>query len=178
MPDPMQEIMASFFVECEELHETLLDALQTMADGEHESETINIAFRAVHSIKGGAGAFGLDDLVGFAHQLETVMDGCRSGDLALANCAVRLWVNGGQIQDAIIVIGGAVARARRLRGTEQGLSGCVTSDAIRVALASDWRIDAAADLLPDATAPERYLQAMLPRLIAGTIGDALAAAST
>lgn len=82
MPDPMQEIMASFFTECEELLEALVDALQTMADGADDSETINVAFRAVHSIKGGAGAFGLEGLVGFAHQLETVMDLCRSGQLA------------------------------------------------------------------------------------------------
>ena len=81
MSDPMQEIMASFFIECEELLEALVDALQIMSDGEADGETINVAFRAVHSIKGGAGAFGLEDLVGFAHQLETVMDLCRSGAL-------------------------------------------------------------------------------------------------
>ena len=81
MSDPMQEIMASFFVECEELLEALVDALQTMSDGDVDVETINVAFRAVHSIKGGAGAFGLEDLVGFAHQFETVMDLCRSGSL-------------------------------------------------------------------------------------------------
>ena len=37
MPDPMQEIMASFFTECEELLEALVDALQTMADGAEET---------------------------------------------------------------------------------------------------------------------------------------------
>ena len=35
MSDPMQEIMASFFVECEELHESLVDALQSFSDGDH-----------------------------------------------------------------------------------------------------------------------------------------------
>ena len=83
MSDPMQEIMASFFIECEELHESLVDALQSLADGESDIETINVAFRAVHSIKGGAGAFGLDQLVDFAHQFETVMDACRSGTLPI-----------------------------------------------------------------------------------------------
>lgn len=84
MSDPMQEIMVSFFIECDELLEALVDALQTMSDGEADSETINVAFRAVHSIKGGAGAFGREDLVGFAHQFETVMDLCRSGELEMA----------------------------------------------------------------------------------------------
>ena len=38
-------------------------------------------FRAVHSIKGGAGAFKLDALVGFAHVFETSLDRVRSGSL-------------------------------------------------------------------------------------------------
>ncbi|MEM6388049.1 MAG: chemotaxis protein CheA [Pseudomonadota bacterium] len=97
MSDPMQEIMASFFVECEELHEALIDALQSMADGEHDDETINVAFRAVHSIKGGAGAFGLDDLVSFAHQFETVMDACRSSELAISDELVQLFLRCGDM---------------------------------------------------------------------------------
>ena len=64
--DPMAEIRASFFIECEELLEALQDGLQQMDDGSDDPETINIVFRAVHSIKGGAGAFGLEDLVRFA----------------------------------------------------------------------------------------------------------------
>ena len=95
MSDPMQEIMASFFVECEELHEALLDALQSMADGDHDDEVINVAFRAVHSIKGGAGAFGLDDLVSFAHQFETVMDACRAHTLAISDDLVNLFLRCG-----------------------------------------------------------------------------------
>jgi HPt (histidine-containing phosphotransfer) domain-containing protein len=61
-PDPMAEIRASFFIECEELLEALQDGLQTIHDGTDDSETINVVFRAVHSIKGGAGAFGLEAL--------------------------------------------------------------------------------------------------------------------
>lgn len=79
--DPMAEIKASFFVECEELLEALQDGLQGMDDGTANSETINVVFRAVHSIKGGAGAFGLDALVQFAHRFETVMDDVRAGRL-------------------------------------------------------------------------------------------------
>lgn len=77
--DPMAEIRASFFIECEELLEALQDSLQTMDDGEGDGETINIVFRAVHSIKGGAGAFGLEALVRFAHRYETVLDEVRAG---------------------------------------------------------------------------------------------------
>ncbi|KFE35400.1 chemotaxis protein CheA [Thioclava atlantica] len=89
MSDPMAEIKASFFVECEELLESLQDALNLMDEGAHDDETINIVFRAVHSIKGGAGAFGLDALVAFAHRFETVMDEVRSGRLAVTPEAQR-----------------------------------------------------------------------------------------
>jgi two-component system chemotaxis sensor kinase CheA len=102
MTDPMQEIMASFFVECEELHEALIDALQSMADGFHDAETINVAFRAVHSIKGGAGAFGLEELVGFSHQFETVMDACRSNELAISDDLVQLFLRCGDFLSDLI----------------------------------------------------------------------------
>jgi len=89
--DPMAEIRASFFVECEELLESLQDALSDMDEGNHDNETINIVFRAVHSIKGGAGAFGLDALVAFAHRYETVLDELRSGRLSVTPEAMKLF---------------------------------------------------------------------------------------
>jgi len=81
MSDPMQEIRASFFIECDELLEALQDGLAALEGEGGDSETINVVFRAVHSIKGGAGAFGLDDLVGFAHAFETVLDELRADRL-------------------------------------------------------------------------------------------------
>lgn len=91
MSDPMAEIRASFFIECEELLESLQDGLQMMDDGAKDAETINIVFRAVHSIKGGAGAFGLDDLVKFAHRFETAMDEVRAGRFTPDAQAIRLF---------------------------------------------------------------------------------------
>ncbi len=95
--DPMAEIRASFFVECDELLESLQDALVTMDEGEHDSETINVVFRAVHSIKGGAGAFGLSALVAFAHRFETVMDEVRSGRMEVTSQATKLFFQAADI---------------------------------------------------------------------------------
>ncbi len=89
--DPMAEIRASFFIECEELLEAMQDGLQTIDDGEWDNETINVVFRAVHSIKGGAGAFGLESLVRFAHRYETVMDSVRSGTMNVDNDLLKLF---------------------------------------------------------------------------------------
>ena len=77
----MGDIRDTFFQESEDLLEALSDGLQLMADGQSDAETVNAVFRAVHSIKGGAGAFGLEALVRFAHRFETVLDRVRSDAL-------------------------------------------------------------------------------------------------
>ena len=102
MSDPMAEIRASFFIECEELLESLFDALQVLSDGQNDDETINIAFRAVHSIKGGAGAFALDDLVDFAHHFETVMDDLRSEKIDVDEALVELFFRCGDILSDLV----------------------------------------------------------------------------
>jgi len=78
----MNEIREIFFQECEEQLAELESCLLRLKDGDTDPETVNAAFRAVHSIKGGAGAFGLDDLVAFSHVFETVLDCIRSNKLA------------------------------------------------------------------------------------------------
>ena len=80
--DPLEAIKVTFFQECEELLADLEAGLLALEEGAGDAETINAVFRAVHSIKGGAGAFGLDSLVRFAHVFETVLDDMRSGRLA------------------------------------------------------------------------------------------------
>ena len=78
------ELRETFFQECEDLLEVLGSGLMMMEDGTNDEETINAIFRAVHSIKGGAAAFGLDELVTFAHTFETALDQVRSGALELS----------------------------------------------------------------------------------------------
>lgn len=72
-----------FFEEAEDLLATLSDDLARLKAGERDNEIVHSIFRAVHSIKGGAGAFSLDRLVGFAHRFETVLDAVRSDRLSL-----------------------------------------------------------------------------------------------
>ena len=69
--DTMAAIRETFFQECEEQLGELEVGLIAMDEGDADSETVNAVFRAVHSIKGGAGAFKLDRLVRFAHTFET-----------------------------------------------------------------------------------------------------------
>lgn len=55
-----EEIQAIFFVECEEALAAAEQGLSACKAGTADSENINAVFRAVHSIKGGAGAFGFE----------------------------------------------------------------------------------------------------------------------
>lgn len=83
--DPFESIKQTFFQECDELLTDAEQGLLAMESGDADSETINAVFRAVHSVKGGAGAFGLEDLIRFAHVFETVMDDIRSGKMPLTD---------------------------------------------------------------------------------------------
>jgi two-component system chemotaxis sensor kinase CheA len=79
--DHMAAIRVTFFQECEDQLAALEQGLMTMEEGNTSSETVNAVFRAVHSIKGGAGAFQLTQLVSFAHVFETALDRVRSNVL-------------------------------------------------------------------------------------------------
>lgn len=82
MSDELDEIQAIFFEECTEGLTAAEQGLSAMQAGDVSAETIAGVFRAVHSIKGGAGAFGHADLTAFAHKFENVLDEVRGGKIA------------------------------------------------------------------------------------------------
>jgi two-component system, chemotaxis family, sensor kinase CheA len=81
--DPMIELKAAFLEECEELLGALEERLNALRSGSTAPDDVNGAFRAIHSVKGGAGAFGLAALVDIAHVFEAALDHLRAGRLAL-----------------------------------------------------------------------------------------------
>ncbi len=87
--DPLEAIRETFFQECEEQLAELETGLLAMETGDTDPETINAVFRAVHSIKGGAGAFSLEALIRFAHVFETALDEMRSGRLAASDEVIK-----------------------------------------------------------------------------------------
>ena len=95
--DPMAAIRQTFFQECEEGLADLEAGLLRMDAGETDDETVNAVFRAVHSIKGGAGAFSLDALVRFAHVFETTLDHVRSGKLAADSSVVAVMLRANDV---------------------------------------------------------------------------------
>jgi two-component system chemotaxis sensor kinase CheA len=80
----MEEILKVFFEESFEGLDTMESRLLTLDDGDDrddrdDRETINTIFRAAHSIKGGAGTFGLMEISEFTHSVETLLDEMRNG---------------------------------------------------------------------------------------------------
>ncbi len=67
------EFRVSFFVECEESLEAAEMGLDECKAGTHDGETIHAIFRAVHSIKGGAGAFGHEAMQAYTHCFENLL---------------------------------------------------------------------------------------------------------
>lgn len=68
-----------FFAESFEALDAMEGALLQLSPGTADSETINTIFRVAHSIKGGAGMFGFNEIASFTHTLETLLDELRSG---------------------------------------------------------------------------------------------------
>ena len=95
--DALAEIKQTFFQECEAQLVELEAGLLAIEAGDHDGEVINAVFRAVHSVKGGAGAFNLTDLVHFAHTFENAMDLVRVGRLAPSPSLVRVMLRAADI---------------------------------------------------------------------------------
>jgi two-component system chemotaxis sensor kinase CheA len=84
----LEQLKLTFFDECSEALQQIEAGLTEIREGSGGEDTINAVFRSVHSVKGGAGIFGFDGLVNFAHVFETVLDAMRSGKLAATHDVV------------------------------------------------------------------------------------------
>jgi len=84
--------LQTFIAESRELLEQMEQSLLALEHDGDDRELLDAVFRAAHTIKGSAGLFGFDGIVAFTHQVETLLDRLRSGELALdgALCALLL----------------------------------------------------------------------------------------
>ena len=87
----------AFFEEAQEhisALESLLVAVNLRAP---DPESLNAIFRAVHSVKGGAAAFGHMALSEFTHDFETILDRVRKGKMPLTKPMVNIFLKGGDV---------------------------------------------------------------------------------
>jgi two-component system chemotaxis sensor kinase CheA len=83
-----------FFLECDELLASAEQSVESLRSESAPEEAINALFRSVHSIKGGAGAFGMDLLAKFAHAFESFMDLLRKARAELNEDSLDLLFDG------------------------------------------------------------------------------------
>jgi two-component system chemotaxis sensor kinase CheA len=88
----LDDFKATYFDECSELMNELEEQFTAIEEGERGADRLNAVFRAIHSIKGGAGAFGFTSMVGFAHAFETLLDYVRDGRVELTDEVVALCI--------------------------------------------------------------------------------------
>ncbi|MCU1719423.1 chemotaxis protein CheA [Pseudomonas sp. 5P_3.1_Bac2] len=79
----LDQARAILVQEARELLAEMDAALLQIESGGYDREQINAVFRAAHTIKGSAGIFALDGLVGFTHVLESLLEQVRAGHTAL-----------------------------------------------------------------------------------------------
>jgi len=124
---------AAFFEESREGLQAMEAGLLRLESGEIDSETINVVFRAAHSIKGGAATFGFRAVSDLTHLLETLLDEARAGRRTLDSAATDALLASVDVLGGLLAVaehGGEIDAAglERVRsGLERLLSGEVAT---------------------------------------------------
>jgi two-component system chemotaxis sensor kinase CheA len=86
----LSQFRQTFLLESAE-HVALMEScLLRLRSAPGDAELLNSIFRSAHSIKGGAGSFGLTNLTRFAHSLENLLDRLRSNEMRATDEVVAL----------------------------------------------------------------------------------------
>ncbi|MEH6459468.1 chemotaxis protein CheW [Chitinimonas sp. JJ19] len=145
----LSKFFGAFFEEAEEhlaSFESLLLGLDLNAP---DSEDLNAIFRAAHSIKGGAGTFGFNDLAALTHILENLLDRVRKGSMAITPQMVDIFLRTGDVLANMVAV--------HRDGATPDLAGIATVQRALEALEH-----AAGEIPPDS--PEAHTYAATPAL--------------
>ncbi len=91
-----------FLDEAADMLQQFEQALLVMESTPEDAENLNAAFRAAHTIKGTAGLFGCDAVVSFTHEVETLLEALRSGQLAVTEDISAALLEGRDQMQALI----------------------------------------------------------------------------
>jgi len=80
----------AFRDEANELLAELETSLLELEESPEDGELVGKVFRAMHTIKGSGSMFGFDDIARFTHEVETVFDHVRNGDIPVTGKLVDL----------------------------------------------------------------------------------------
>jgi two-component system chemotaxis sensor kinase CheA len=126
MTTEREAFLELFVSECDEQLAAMEKALVELESRGDDPETIAVAFRGAHTVKGDAHSLGFDALVAVAHAAEEVLDGLRAEQLAVT-------------PERITLLLGAVDVLRRMAAS--AVRGDETMPAAGVALIDELRAD-------------------------------------
>jgi len=148
----MDDLLKDFIIECNEFITAVDQDMVAIEKRPDDKEGLNRIFRAVHSIKGACGVFGLHRLEAVAHAGEDVLSRMRDGSLVIAPVTV------GSVLRAIDVIKEILAGIEATQKEPQGDDSAMLAQLRElVAIADGGRAPAAAAAasvnVPAETAP-------------------------
>jgi len=97
------ELLLDFCDEAMDLLQELPEELTRFAQDPTDTEAINVVFRAVHTVKGNAGFFGLTQVKEFAHSLEDAFDEMRQDHVTLNEELNRNLIKGIDILGEMVI---------------------------------------------------------------------------
>ena len=92
MDDP--EIVKEFLTESGDHLEAVESQILQLEENPENIDIINTIFRPIHSMKGSAGFLGLKDLGTVSHELETLLDEARKGNLKITPLIIEILYEG------------------------------------------------------------------------------------
>ncbi|HLT43751.1 MAG TPA: Hpt domain-containing protein, partial [Luteimonas sp.] len=145
---------AAFFEESREGLDAMESGLLSLESGGAgaDPETINVIFRAAHSIKGGAATFGFSSVTDLTHLLETLLDEARAGRRVLDRDAIGALLVSVDVLRSLLAAceHGSDIDASALGAARAALDALLAGDAVPQSRASreaaaaraegDWRI--------------------------------------
>lgn len=89
----LDPVIQTFLIEAKEQLEVMEEELLSLEQQPDDIDAINAVFRAAHTIKGSGGMFAFENLVGFTHEVESILMRIRKGDLVIDNHLISILLN-------------------------------------------------------------------------------------
>jgi len=144
----MQEALPTFIAEAGELLEQMESGLLHIEQDGADTDAVHALFRAVHTLKGSAGLFGLHHIVACAHVAESVLDEVRDGRQAITPALATLLLSVGDYLAALVALAAAGAEP----DDACAATGLALGDELQTYLGAGLAPPAAASTVPAAPA--------------------------
>ncbi len=99
----LQQFRETYIQECTELLMDMEEKLLELEKGNEDIELLHAIFRCIHSVKGGAGAFGLTQIAEFTHEFEYLLDAMRSHQIPLTPQLIELLFHGHTVVERMVM---------------------------------------------------------------------------